>query len=430
MDKDTKMSLIKDLLAGRLTKKQRRSYADLESVDRELKIQWNESENKAIDFKIKEQIWERVKARCVDRKRNKVLTELRWYFAVASLALLLTIGGFWMNSVRDNINDEFIMVIAQQNQMHVLPDSTKVWMESGSSIKYTKAFNKKREVWLEGNSFFEVYKHEGSFFQVHINKAFIEVKGTCFQIKQTNAEKNEITLFHGKIEFNVESTGEKIIMSPSQKVMYNPNNAQTLVENVMDINWKDGRYNFKETPLPQLISIVNQIYQSNIILEGNSFFEVYKHEGSFFQVHINKAFIEVKGTCFQIKQTNAEKNEITLFHGKIEFNVESTGEKIIMSPSQKVMYNPNNAQTLVENVMDINWKDGRYNFKETPLPQLISIVNQIYQSNIILEGKFTKQSSFTGSIRYDETLDDVIEKLCFSLNLTYKKQNSKIVIYN
>lgn len=50
-----------------------------------------------------------------------------------------------MNSVRDNINDEFIMVIAQQNQMHVLPDSTKVWMESGSSIKYTKAFNKKEK---------------------------------------------------------------------------------------------------------------------------------------------------------------------------------------------------------------------------------------------------------------------------------------------
>ena len=80
--------------------------------------------------------------------------------------------------------------------------------------------------------------------------------------------------------------------------------------------------------------------------------------------------------------------------------------------------------------MDINWKDGRYNFKETPLSQLISIVNQIYQSNIILEGKFTKQPSFTGSIRYDETLDDVIDKLCFSLNLTYKKQNRKIVIYN
>lgn len=76
MDKDTKINLIKGLLAGRLTKKQRRSYADLESVDKELKMQWNESGNKTIEFKIKEQIWEKVKARCVDRKRNKVLTEL------------------------------------------------------------------------------------------------------------------------------------------------------------------------------------------------------------------------------------------------------------------------------------------------------------------------------------------------------------------
>ena len=175
MDKDIKMNLIKGLLSGRLTKKQRRGYAELESVDKELKIQWNESGNKTIDLKIKEQIWEKVKARCIDRKKDKVLSELRWYFAVASLALLLTIGGLWVNSVRNNIEDEFIKVIAQQNQMYILPDSTKVWMEPGSSIKYAKAFNQKREVWLEGNSFFDVYNQEGSFFQVHIIKSFIVV---------------------------------------------------------------------------------------------------------------------------------------------------------------------------------------------------------------------------------------------------------------
>ena len=60
MDKDIKMNLIKGLLSGRLTKKQRRGYAELESVDKELKIQWNESGNKTIDLKIKEQIWEKV----------------------------------------------------------------------------------------------------------------------------------------------------------------------------------------------------------------------------------------------------------------------------------------------------------------------------------------------------------------------------------
>ena len=54
MDKDIKMNLIKGLLSGRLTKKQRRGYAELESVDKELKIQWNESGNKTIDLKIQD----------------------------------------------------------------------------------------------------------------------------------------------------------------------------------------------------------------------------------------------------------------------------------------------------------------------------------------------------------------------------------------
>ena len=45
-----------------------------------LKYNGMNRENKAIDFKIKEQIWERVKARCVDRKRNKVLSRTKMVF--------------------------------------------------------------------------------------------------------------------------------------------------------------------------------------------------------------------------------------------------------------------------------------------------------------------------------------------------------------
>ena len=80
--------------------------------------------------------------------------------------------------------NELVRIEAQQSMMYILPDSTKVWMKPGSSIQFAKDFNKDRKVWLSGNSLFEVYKHEGSTFQVHINKAFIEVKGTCFLVKQ------------------------------------------------------------------------------------------------------------------------------------------------------------------------------------------------------------------------------------------------------
>jgi Fe2+-dicitrate sensor, membrane component len=267
MDKVEKKSLIKSLLSGRLTKKQRREFADLEPVDIEIKKQWDESGNSLVDVEIKEQIWKKVKNRCEYKERNQVPVELRWYFAAASLALLLTIGGFWLKLNGDKIADEFIKITAQQSQMYTLPDSTKVWMEPGSAIRYAKTFDKDRKVWLSGNSLFEVYKHEGSTFQVYIDKAFIEVKGTCFHVKQTNAEKNEITLFNGKIEFNVEATGQRTVMKPLQKVIYNPSNAETRIEQIANIKWENGKYNFTDIPLQELISIINQMYNSYVILD-------------------------------------------------------------------------------------------------------------------------------------------------------------------
>ena len=243
---------------------------DLESVDIEIKKQWNESGNRAADMAIKEQIWKKVKTKCEYRKNNRVLVELRPYLAAASVAILLLIGGLWM-ILGDNKAEmnELVRIEAQQSMMYILPDSTKVWMKPGSSIQFAKDFNKDRKVWLSGNSLFEVYKHEGSTFQVYIDKAFIEVKGTCFHIKQTDAEKNEITLFRGKIEFNVESTGKKIVMQPLQKVTYNVDNAQTQIENISNISWENGRYNFEDVPLTQLIETVNQMYNTNIVLKRN-----------------------------------------------------------------------------------------------------------------------------------------------------------------
>ena len=148
MDKVERKRLIKSLLSGRLSKKQRKAFADLESVDIEIKKQWNESGNRAADMAIKEQIWKKVKTKCEYRKNNRVLVEPRWYFAAASIALLLTIGGFWLTFKGDKIANELIKITAQQNQIYTLPDSSKVWMEPGSSIQYTKAFNKERKVFI------------------------------------------------------------------------------------------------------------------------------------------------------------------------------------------------------------------------------------------------------------------------------------------
>jgi ferric-dicitrate binding protein FerR (iron transport regulator) len=209
---------------------------------------------------------------------------------VAAVAILLIIGGLLFLSVQDEMGGEKnIKIIAEKNQLYVLPDSTKVWMQPGSSIRYAKAFMQDRRVWLVGNSLFEVQKHKGSTFQVYINDAFIEVKGTCFLVKQEDAYCSEVTLFEGEIEFNILSTCQKTAMLPLQKLTYNSMDSQTQIDNIANISWENGRYNLKDVPLDQLIQIVSRMYHTDILMEG-----VHRDEVSFSgSIHYNESLDNV-----------------------------------------------------------------------------------------------------------------------------------------
>ncbi|GFH88667.1 FecR family protein [Bacteroides acidifaciens] len=270
MDKVEKKRLIKSLLSGGLTKKQRREFADLEPVDIEIRKQWDESGNSLVNMEIKEQIWKKVKNRCECKKRNQVPVELRWYLVAASLALLLIIGGLWMNTEEKGMQNEYVKIVAVQNELYILPDSSKVWMKKGSSIQYNKAFNEQRDVWLSGSSLFEVTTQNGHPFRVYIQKAMIEVKGTCFDIHQdSEMKKNEIILYNGKINFTPENN-EEIEMSPHQKITHYIEKREILKENIKNMDWEDGKFYFKELPLPQLIETINTMYNSHIRLKVNN----------------------------------------------------------------------------------------------------------------------------------------------------------------
>ena len=312
MDKNNKeIDLIKKLLSDRLDKKGRKKLYHSNLIKKQMRKQWNENKNNPVDTEIGNQIWNKIENRC--KKVHKRIVPLELWYIAASVALVLIVGGLWMysNTGRTQI-EKYIEFTAQESRMYLLPDSSKVWMQPGSSIRFAENFKECRDVWLKGNSLFEVRKNSGSKFRVYIDKAFIEVKGTCFLIKQNNPNANEITLFNGSIEFNIESIHDKIAMKPLQELVYNPVSARTQLRRIENIEWQNGRYNFTQ------------------------------------------------------------------------FNLE----------------------------------------------HLTRIMNQMYGSHITISDKVNKNCAFTGSIRYDESLEDVIDKICFSLNLRSKEMNEGILIYN
>lgn len=103
-----------------------------------------------------------------------------------------------------------------------------------------------------------------------------------------------------------------------------------------------------------------------------------------------------------------------------------------MKPQQRLVYNPADASARIQKIENLNWKNGRYYFTRFNLGHLVRIMNQMYDGNprITIDRKVNKNCAFTGSIRFDESLEDVIDKICFALNLQSKKTGNEISIHN
>jgi transmembrane sensor len=107
----------------------------------------------------------------------------------------------------------------------LLPDGSKVWLNSESRIEYNRNFNDTiREVTLEGEAFFDVVKDKTRPFIVHTSDIDIRVLGTAFNVKSYPKEPSiETTLIRGLIEVTNknEPTSPKVILYPQNKLVFN-----------------------------------------------------------------------------------------------------------------------------------------------------------------------------------------------------------------
>lgn len=170
------------------------------------------------------------------------------------------------------------------------------------------------------------------------------------------------------------------------------------------------------------------VHNRKVWLKGNSHFDVHKQNGEHFIVYINNAFVEVKGTSFLINQEQENVSKVTLFSGIIDFTVESNGHTVEMKPSQELTFNRKDATVKLDEMKGVKWKNGNYEFTNVDLRSWIEIVGRIYNVKISLEHEQSTKNMLNGRLRYNESLEEVIEKFCFSTGWRYKKKNEEYII--
>lgn len=148
----------------------------------------------------------------------------------------------------------------------VLPDGSKVWLNSDSKITYPAKFSgDMRQVEFSGEGYFDVVKDSLCPMVVKCSKNFrVFVYGTRFNIKSyENDDIAQATLYSGSIKL-VENIGtDEIVteMKPNESVIIKKNTTPVNL-NILEPEklsaWKEGDLIFESTPLKEVAKILER----------------------------------------------------------------------------------------------------------------------------------------------------------------------------
>jgi len=165
-----------------------------------------------------------------------------------------------------------------QKSILLLSDGTKIWLNADSKLTYAKNFTEgtTREVYLQGEAFFEVAHDVTKPFIVHTSELDIRVLGTSFNVKSYNEDKKiETTLLTGQVKItkaNEPVNNTSLILAPNQKAIFQKETKAMDVEQVQaerSSAWRQDKLVFDETTYGEVITQLERWYDVKITLEGD-----------------------------------------------------------------------------------------------------------------------------------------------------------------
>lgn len=229
-----------------------------------------------------EKALESLSLRIEKHKSVSFFTLLQKVAAVLILPLLVATIYFATKTPTQQIADtqwHTIKTPAGQRSEFILPDGTKVFLNSKTSLSYPVVFNSAtRDVKIIGEAYFQVAENKEKPFIVNTGKIKVEVTGTEFKASNYPGENlteivlasGKIILFQGEYDKNRNVLGS---MVPGEKAMFYENEDKIYFEKVeVDkyISWKDGVLMFRDDSMQEVVQRLNRWFNVDIRLTGKT----------------------------------------------------------------------------------------------------------------------------------------------------------------
>jgi len=228
-------------------------------------------------------------------RRTKVVSISGWMQRIAAILFIpVLLGGIWYYRQQNELRKDLAVLMVTQEivtqpgtKTHLfLPDSTEVWLNAASSLKFPSAFaGNERRIALEGEAIFKVYKNKKKPFIVSTSAMEVEAVGTEFNVSAYSGDlKFSTTLAEGKVKITDRIKPDQIMfIDPGAQLNYDTKNKTYKAENVRVedvIAWRDGVLIFNETPFHEVAAKLGRWFNADIKISDPSIAN-YRFTGTF-----------------------------------------------------------------------------------------------------------------------------------------------------
>jgi ferric-dicitrate binding protein FerR (iron transport regulator) len=209
--------------------------------------------------------------------RKRLSEVVLWFSRIAAILILpvLIYSGIQFHRFTKvgNLASTEISAPAWTRAEFILPDGTRGWLNSNSSIRYKVNFVNNREVELRGEAFFDVEQDTRKPFRVFTEDLVVTALGTQFNIASYENERTiEVVLEEGGIEFFNKSTKDSYLLKPNQCLIYDKGRSDYKVEVVQTekySSWVEGKLIFRNDPLDVVARRLERWYNIDVEILGS-----------------------------------------------------------------------------------------------------------------------------------------------------------------
>jgi transmembrane sensor len=188
----------------------------------------------------------------------------------ASIVILLSLSLLLLQYSGEQLQSEESEVIVYKTKKTrrgekltlMLPDGSKVKLNSESSLKYPASFGNQREVSMEGEVYFEVERDSLKPFIVKTGEVNTEVLGTSFNINYSPGDSMvQVAVTSGKVAVTSQHVNEKFYLLPREVLTCETSKfTKRYFDEDLLLGWKDGILVFENAGIDEITSRLSAWY--------------------------------------------------------------------------------------------------------------------------------------------------------------------------